>query len=188
MSYLNANTKAYHIIDAIETHYQEIVKTLYEQKLSTQKALNETQTARLECEQVKKELADLQNTLKDATVVDNSANLIASDDKVTELKIQNEALEEKYQATYQLLQKEMVKVDTIQMELELAQRERDIALRKQSISPEQKQLLIKLEHENYNIKEAIERIDYISQSLKQILNDSDISKDIINLQKDTTQV
>ncbi|MFT6073073.1 MAG: hypothetical protein ACJA1M_000837 [Alphaproteobacteria bacterium] len=89
--------------------------------------------------------------------------------KLSEGESKIQALEEKYQSTYRLLQKEMVKVDTMQMALELAQRERDIALRKQSITLEQKKLLIKLEHENYKMNEAIERIDYISDSLRKVI-------------------
>ena len=66
-----------------------------------------------------------------------------------------------------LLYAEMNKVDQIQMELELAERERDIALRKQGINSEQKQLLAKMEHEGYKINE--ERIEHISDMIKDIL-------------------
>lgn len=64
---------------------------------------------------------------------------------------------------------EMNKVDQIQMELELAERERDIALRKQGINSEQKQLLAKMEHEGYKINETIERIEHISDMIRDIL-------------------
>lgn len=108
------------------------------------------------------------------SVIDNVDNDIQAEitrlqQKIADLDVKNYCLEEKYQTTYTLLQKEMVKVDTMQMELELAQRERDIALRKQSMTPEQKQLFVKLEYENYKIYETIERIDYISDELKKIL-------------------
>jgi hypothetical protein len=99
----------------------------------------------------------------------NHADITILTQNITNLDIKNQCLEEKYQTTYALLQKEMVKVDTMQMELELLQRERDIALRKQSMTPEQKQLFVKLEYENYKIYETIERIDYISDELKKIL-------------------
>lgn len=68
-----------------------------------------------------------------------------------------------------LLYAEMSKVDNMQVELELAQRERDIALRKQGITSEQKQLLVKMEYESYKINETIERIDHIATMVRTIL-------------------
>ncbi len=107
--------------------------------------------------------------LTDNSYDNNHADITRLQQKIADLDVKNDCLEEKYKTTHALLQKEMVKVDTMQMELELAQRERDIALRKQSMTPEQKQLFVKLEYENYKIYETIERIDYISDELKKIL-------------------
>lgn len=123
--------------------------------------------------------------------VDNSGNthteIILLQQKISDLEVKSQDLDDKYQTTYRLLQKEMVKVDTMQMELELSQRERDIALRKQSMTPEQKQLLVKLEYENYKIYETIERIDYISEELKKILGEKNDTPQDISLQKKSEQ-
>jgi hypothetical protein len=124
--------------------------------------------------------------------VDSSGNthteIILLQQTISDLEVKSQDLDDKYQTTYRLLQKEMVKVDTMQMELELSQRERDIALRKQSMTPEQKQLLVKLEYENYKIYETIERIDYISEELKKILGEENDAPQDISLQKKSEQV
>ena len=79
--------------------------------------------------------------------------------------------EEKMIEQQKLLYTEMSKVDEIQLELQVAQKERDLALRKSGITPEQKQLLVKMEYESYKINETLERIDHISDMLSGILND-----------------
>jgi hypothetical protein len=191
------NYQAYTIIEKIEaqsqfidSHIEAIQKrALYaeeqlailhldfdktKQEISRLQQVNQTQQDSLTS--LQKEFEKLKNSEKLAPAIIQQPENVSIDNnnlelhqKIIILEAQNQALDEKYKSAYSLLQKEMVKVDTMQMELELAQRERDIALRKQSLTPEQKQLLIKLEHENYKINESIERIDYISEALRKIL-------------------
>ena len=108
---------------------------------------------------------------------DDSAKVVSEKDSQID-KLQKEADEatEMYLKTSEekddiqkKLYTEMNKVDQIQMELELAERERDIALRKQGINSEQKQLLAKMEHEGYKINETIERIEHISDMIRDVL-------------------
>ena len=89
--------------------------------------------------------------------------------RVDEIELTKNLTEEKAIYNQKMLYLEMNKVDKIQMELELATRERDIALRKQGITNEQKQLLVKMEHEGYKINETLERIEHISDMIKELL-------------------
>lgn len=194
MSDLNA--RAHEIIDRIEGTYELMSHKLHELEYMIAQERQKSQSLEVQLNQAnqqinslqmhEKSLLDRQTQLEtDLLSLENvknvepamlPQNLVASSEKaidpqkIAELEIENKVLEEKSNKTYKMLQKEMVKVDTMQMELELAQRERDIALRKQSMTAEQKKLLIKLEHEHYKINEVVERIDYISDSLRTILN------------------
>ncbi|MEM6602776.1 MAG: hypothetical protein AAF621_01890 [Pseudomonadota bacterium] len=85
---------------------------------------------------------------------------------------------EKHEAQ-KLLYAEMNKVDKIQMELELAEREKNIALRNQGINSEQKKLMMRLERENFKIEEALERIEYISDIVQSILEDEATEREAV---------
>lgn len=93
--------------------------------------------------------------------------------RVEEAELTKTLSEEKAAHNQKMLYAEMNKVDKIQMELELATRERDIALRKQGITNEQKQLLVKMEHEGYKINETLERIEHISDMIKGLLEEEE---------------
>ena len=116
------------------------------------------------------------NTQKDAQIVALQAeyNTLVTAQKDTEslfeeaLSLQKSA-EDKANQHQKLLYAEMNKVDAMQVELELALRERDMSLRKHGITPEQKQLLVKMEYEGYKINETLERIEHISDMIKNIL-------------------
>jgi len=114
------------------------------------------------------QISKLQEEIKNASSSKDEqiSKLQKESDEATEMYLK--ASEEK-DRTQKLLYTEMNKVDQIQMELELAERERDIALRKQGINSEQKQFLAKMEHEGYKINETIERIEHISDMIKDIL-------------------
>jgi multidrug efflux pump subunit AcrA (membrane-fusion protein) len=171
---------------------QKSLKALQEAQLQEAQLQEETQKSIEESEKnITESIANVIKGIKDDVddYVLQNTQILELQQKIITLEEKNQELEQKYQITYQSLQKEMVKVDTMQMELELLQRERDIALRKQSMSPEQKQLLVKLEYENYKINEAIERIDYISESLRKILGERvDDKTETPNLQKVKTEV
>gem|GEM_PF-5488956 len=190
MTTQNLNESAYALIDQLTLECERIVSRFQEVRDRAEIAENmviqlqqENDTAFQEMHHLKAQQQSKNQALEDAKsqidaytkqhaypdIVPDTQKQTELEQKISELETQNKALEEKYQTTYALLQKEMVKVDTIQMALELAQRERDVALRKQSLTPEQKKLLVKLEHENYKINEAIERIDYISETLGKII-------------------
>ena len=124
-------------------------------------------------------IAELKNELETLRIqhAENAAQQNGNDhEKLDKLQKEADEAAEMYLKTSEekdriqkLLYAEMNKVDQIQMELELAERERDIALRKQGINSEQKQLLAKMEHEGYKINETIERIEHISDMIKDIL-------------------
>lgn len=198
---VDSNIKASEFIQKIELYYNNLLEKFYTTQEALKTTRLEAQQAIIKADEAEKKLRALQDNkiiTEQSTVKSSENNILESlititndlqtdidnthttqqevlelQEKISHLENQNNSLEQQYQKTYQSLQKEMLKVDTMQMELELLQRERDIALRKQSLSPEQKQLLVKLEYENYRINETIERIDYISDTLKTIVGDTD---------------
>jgi hypothetical protein len=149
-----------------------------ETRIATEKVASENSTSNSE-NNIIDTIINITNDITDT--IKHDKEILELQEHISTLQSQNQLLKQQCHKTFQSLQKEMLKVDTMQMELELLQRERDIALRKQSLSPEQKQLLVKLEYENYKIHETIERIDYISDTLRKILgedhkDDTDIKK------------
>lgn len=145
--------------DIIIKTLQTEVETLKSAQNNTDKQLSSEKDA---------EIKKLQEEIKNASSHKDEqiAKLQKEADEATEMYLK---VSEEKDRTQKLLYTEMNKVDQIQMELELAERERDIALRKQGINSEQKQFLAKMEHEGYKINETIERIEHISDMIKDIL-------------------
>ncbi len=61
------------------------------------------------------------------------------------------------------------RADVLETEYNLLKRERDLALRSQTLSPEQKQNFVRLEHESYKIAEINERLDYVIETVRTVL-------------------
>jgi hypothetical protein len=60
-------------------------------------------------------------------------------------------------------------VDRILMQLEVARRERDVALRNQGLNPQQKQAIARLERDVYRVSEALERVDGIRSDVRKMI-------------------
>jgi hypothetical protein len=79
------------------------------------------------------------------------------------------ALKEKLQRVEKERNEALNRADALEGECNFLKRERDLAIRAQTLSPEQKQNLVRLEHESYKIAEIHERLNYVIETVRSVL-------------------